>query len=83
MILCVLKQGFSPVVCYQAHALIGQSLLAVKRFQKTFNLQLLTKEGSANQSIVCVKIHMNNWGQWRKLVIVKLGVFGKDNWLTV
>lgn len=31
-----------------------------------------------------VQIHMNNCDQWTKLVLVKLGVFEKDNsWLTV
>lgn len=38
-----LKQGFFPSLCCQPHALVSQSLLTVKRFQKSFHLQLLTE----------------------------------------
>lgn len=36
-----------------------------------------------SQNRVCLKIHMNKWGYWRKAILVKLGVFEKENnWLT-
>lgn len=73
------KQGFFsfsvlPASCYHQ---------SVSSESENISEEFSSPTSHRIERTVCVKICMNNWGHWRELILVKLGVFEKENnWLT-